>query len=177
MFWLWIISGLVAPAQAGVPLVVNVDKGLEAVTIRCPNGIEETQKVANGQVSFDMLVEGCSIAVTKTIGSVKSNGTWTCTERGCSLDVPPHAPVTNADGRVNLIFLDSGKASTIELSCSGYRQRTKIADHTAIFEGAPKGDCTVYAKGGTTAKSQPVQWGTYVCTIAGPTLVCQNYKP
>jgi len=176
MIWLWMFIWLVTPVQAGVPLVLKIDKEFESVRIQCPDGISETQRVSNGQVTFDVLPKGCTVSVTKKIGTVNSNGTWSCTERGCTLDIPPHKPVENADGRVNLIFLDSGKATTIELSCSNYRQRTKIEDHTAVFNGAPKGDCTVYAKGGTTAKSQPLQWGTYVCTISGPTLVCQTYK-
>lgn len=177
MTWLWTFIWLLSPVHAGVPLVLKVNKDFESVTIQCPDGLVETQMVSDGQVSFDVLPKGCSVSATKTIGSINSTGTWSCTDRGCTLDVPPHKPVQNADGRINLVFLDSGKASTIELSCSNYRQRSKIEDYTVVFNGAPAGDCTVYAKGGTTAKSQPIQWGTYVCTISGPTLVCQNYKP
>ena len=177
MRWLWLLLLPFHTANAGVPLVVKVEPGVSSVSVHCPDGVVQTQDVKANQVSFDLVPKDCKISITKKVGQVNNTGVWFCSERGCELDVPPHKKVQDADGRVNLIFLDAGKASTIELSCSGYRQRTPIEDHTAVFNGVPKDDCTVYAKGGTTAKSQPLTWGTHACTISGPTLICQIYKP
>jgi len=172
----WLLALTFQPAQAGVPLVIKVESGVELVTIACSDGHVQTEEVKNGSVSLDLLPKNCVISATRRIGMVNSPGEWTCNVRGCSLDVPPHKEVADADGRINLIFLDAGAASTIELSCTGYRERTPIEDFTATFNGVPKEECTVYAKGGTTAKSQPLSWGTHVCTISGPTLICQPYR-
>ena len=177
MRWLWLFLLPLHTANAGVPLVVKVEPGVSSVSVSCPDGNVQTQEVKNNQVSFDIVPKNCTVSITKKVGKVNNTGVWFCSERGCELNVPPHKKVENADGRVNLIFLDSAKASTIELSCSGYRERTPIEDFTAVFDDVPLDDCTVYAKGGTTAKSQPLGWGTHVCTISGPTLICQSYKP
>ena len=174
---LWLLLLPFHSATAGVPLVITVPKDVDKVTVTCPDGTVQTEEVKNGQVSLDLVPENCAVSVTKKVGTVNSSGEWHCSETRCTMNVPPHKKVEDAPGRVNLIFLDSGKATTIELSCSGYRQRTPIVDHTAVFNEVPKDDCTVYAKGGSTAKSQPLNWGTYACTILGPTLLCQDYKP
>ena len=175
MTWFWLLTLPLHSASASVPLVLNVEADVSTVTLTCPTGSQDTKPEVNGQVSFDIVPTNCDVSLTKRIGQVNSVGEYMCDSRGCTLQVPPHKPVQDADGRVNLIFLDSGNASMIELSCSGYRERSKIYDFTAVFDDVPKDECTVYAKGGTTAKSQPLGWGTYACTISGPTLICQKY--
>ena len=162
-------------AQADVPVVIKVDDDVQAIKVSCPDGTDQFHTPSAGKVTLDMLPKDCTVFALRKLGVIQSVGEWTCTSQGCFLDVPPHKPVTNADGRVNLIFLNHGNAKTMELSCSGYRERTGIDDFTATFDGVPKGDCVVYAKGGSTAKSQPLGWGTYACTLSGPALICQPY--
>lgn len=177
MFWIC-ISLLLQVAWADVPLTIRVDEGLETVTLICPDGRNEVKPVENGTVTFDQPPESCEVKVTRSIGTVDRAGTWACSTNGCTLEVPPHAPVSDGPGKINLIFLDSGKATTIELACpGGYRNRESIKDFTTVFDEVPKGECTVYAKGGSTAKFHPIGWGTHACTVAGPTLLCQPYKP
>jgi hypothetical protein len=173
-WWLFLIS---QSGWAGVPLVIKVAPEINEVTVRCTDGQVHTKTVQNGEISLDILPTSCAVSVTQRIGEVNKTGTWHCTPRGCTLEVPPHKPVTNGAGRINLIFLDAGAASSIELSCAGYRKRQSIDDFTVVFNDTPKEPCTAYAKGGSTAKSQPLTWGTYACTLTGPTLLCQAYKP
>jgi hypothetical protein len=176
MNWIWLLSLPLQTANASVPLVINVEPEVVSVTLDCPNGAGETKKPEKGQVQFDVLPKDCSVLLTQSSGAISGTGEWVCNSRGCLLEVPPHKPIEDANGRVNLIFLDSGNASSIQINCTGYRQRSAIEDYTVVFNDVPIGECTVYAKGGSSAKSQPLTWGTYACTISGPTLICQKYK-
>ena len=113
----------------------------------------------------------------KRSGVTKGNGTWFCNEGGCTLDEPPHAEVSNARGKVNIIVLGNVAANMLELTCpSGYRERADIVDHTAVFYEVPVDLCQLHFKGGSPAKFNGIQPGkTYKCSVAGTQAVCNPY--
>ena len=173
--WLWLL--LSSSAFADVPLTIQVEDGVEQVTLDC-NGRKKTETVRNGEVSFMDFPQNCKVQLTLRSGTITGTGTWKCTAQGCFQDIPPHRPVQAEPNAVHFILLGNEPPRLLELTCAGgYRQRSSVTEFVASFNNIPvNGDCTAYVKGGSTAKFHPVHPGVYACSISGPTLVCQPYS-
>ncbi|HHO51947.1 MAG TPA: hypothetical protein ENK18_13965 [Deltaproteobacteria bacterium] len=163
------------PAVAQSLQIEIDDPKIAEVVLACADG-ELRAEVRDGLASFMRSPSACQVHLIQRIGEIDAPGRWRCSTRGCSLQDVEHRPITNADGRINVIInTEIPPSTTLELTCPGsYRRRERIELNTAVFEDVPADECTLLFKGGVPAKYRPMTWGTYYCGLSGNTVICSR---
>ncbi len=172
MIWL-LASWTTASAQS---LQIEVaDPSVSTVLLACDDG-ERRADVVDGIAAFMRAPQGCRVHLLQEVGHIDAPGRWRCTDTRCALVDVDHRPVSDADGRINVIAnTDLPASASFELSCAGgHRQRQRIAQNVAVFDDVPASDCTLLLKGGVPAKFQPMTWGTYTCGLSGSAMICNR---
>ena len=166
----WLLTGL---AMAAVLEIEVPDPQVVAVVLECADGTYKAV-VKDGLATFDRRPEACSVNFIRRAGTIDLPGRWVCDLAGCKMKDVHHRPVTNADGRINIIAATPlAGGAWLELNCgTGFRARADVLENTAVFEGVPREDCILNFKGGAPAKFKPVTWGTYQCTLDDTTALC-----
>lgn len=161
------------PAHAQSLQIKIDDPAVSEVLLACADG-EFRAEVRDGYASFMRSPSACQVHLIQRVGEIDAAGQWRCSAAGCALADVEHRPVSDADGRINVIINTEIPASTtLELTCPGsYRQRERIELNTAVFEDVPADECTLLFKGGVPAKYRPMRWGTYYCGLSGSTVIC-----
>lgn len=170
---------LIPAAFAGAPLQITVPADATHVTLKCATRTLEGTPV-KGLVTFAEAPANCAVNVTYKLGTVSGAGIYSCTaDGGCVLDDVPHAPISDAAGRVNVVFSGVYDTKWFEMSCNSgeYRQRMDIVDNTATFNDVPSGECTLFFKGGTPAQYRGVTAASWRCSLTGTTAVCSKFTP
>jgi hypothetical protein len=164
-----------ALALANAPLELQIaDSRVVAVVLECGANTEKAV-VKNGVATFPAVPKAsCTVNFIRKSGTITGPGLWNCTLDTCTQEDVHHAPVTDADGRLNVIITGGAEGSmSLELTCpSGYRERAAIQENTAVFNAVPKEDCMLLFKGGVPARYNHIGWGTYSCALTGTTAVC-----
>ena len=93
------LLALLLAANAAPPLIIQVEPGVEEVELTCTGGQQMRDTVRNGEVSFPVAPDECDVRLVKRSGRTKTNGTWKCTDEACTMERPPHAPISNAPDR------------------------------------------------------------------------------
>jgi len=161
-------------AWASSPLELEItDPQITAVVLECADGTHKAV-VKNGKASFQRIPESCTVNLVRRAGSIESAGVYACTIEGCTRKDVHHRPVTDADGRINVIAeTPLAGGAWLELTCgSGFRARADVLENTAVFDGVPEEDCILLFKGGAPAKYRPITWGTWMCSVPGTVAVC-----
>ncbi len=171
----WI--ALFSSAFAIAPLEVRVDPDVTSVKLVCGSDSWES-KPHDGVATFDRAPDNCQVLVTRPAGQINGPGIYTCTGGTCVYQDTPHRPVSNAPGRLNVVFTGAYDTQWLELKCDGgFRERVDITENAGTFDGVPSGECTLLFKGATPAQYRPVTTGTYKCRLTGITAVCDPFKP
>lgn len=169
---------LSATAHAGAPLSITVtDSRVLAVVLDC-GGSTMKAVVKSGKADFSEVPHGsCTVDFVRKSGTISGAGEWTCSLDTCTQEDVQHLEIKDADGRLNVVVSDLPDSTTLELKCpNGFRERAHVKVNTAIFDNVPNEQCTLYFKGGVPAKYNPLNWGTYYCSISGTTAVCSKKK-
>jgi hypothetical protein len=167
---------LASPAMAEPPLLIRVGDDVSHIELDC-GGKKIREKVIDNIASFGIAPKECTVTLIKPSGVTEYNGTWACNEKGCALEVPPHRPISNAEGRVNFVLLSGVTATQLEMVCQGgYRKRASVVEHTVTFDDMPSETCIVHFKGGQPARFPTVNAGkSYKCSVTGTIAVCNDY--
>lgn len=170
---LGVLLSILSPARAATLEITVTDPMVTALVLECRDGTQKAT-VKNGLATFEQVPEGCTVNMIRRSGTIDAPGKWTCTLDTCKMEDVQHAPVTDADGRVNVILTtEMPPGAWLELTCSGgFRARADVKTNTAVFDGVPNEECTLFFKGGPPAKYRPMRWGTWSCGLSGTTAVC-----
>ena len=168
--WWWTV---LAAARAQSVAITVTDPLVTSVVLTCADGRFELP-VRQGVATMERTPTRCEVSMFRTSGLVDQPGKWTCTLDRCTQVEVDHQPVSDAPGRINVILTtELPPGSSLEIACtSGYRTRTGIALNTAVFEGVPAEQCTMYFKGGVPAKFGPITQGTWSCGLSNTVAVC-----
>ena len=167
------VWGFAAAALAATLEIEIPDPQVVAVVLECADGSFKAV-VRDGLATFERKPDGCAVTMVRRAGTIDQPGRWRCDLDGCRMKDVHHRPVTDGDGKINIIMASqlAGGAS-LELQCaSGYQVRTPVVENTVVFEGVPKEDCTLHFKGGAPARYKPLTWGTWQCTLDGTVALC-----
>jgi hypothetical protein len=164
---------LALSAQAATLEITVPDPLVTALVLECRDGTFKAV-VKNGLASLEQVPQDCVVNMIRRSGTLTEAGRWTCTLDACTQEEVDHQPVSDAPGRVNVVLTtDLPAGAALELTCSGgFRSRVEIALNTAVFEGVPSEECTLFFKGGVPAKFRPIRAGTWSCGLSGTTAVC-----
>lgn len=164
-----------AHAEAPVRIAIT-DPQVTAVIFRCGSAPANRVPVREGRVHLDVDPGACQLEMERKAGTIQGAGSYSCDLNTCKLDDVHHRAVSDAPGRVNLIFTTDILASTIELTCpSGHRARGDIAENTVVFDGVPVEDgCKLSAKNGSPSRFNNISEGTWYCSTTGTTMVCKK---
>lgn len=164
-------------------LVIDVPGDVDTVVLRC--GGQELERRprpsvvpgAQAQVRFPMWPgRECDVTFERHVGRVMQLGNWACSDGGgCSEQGSNAAPAPPLPpGQIKVLTTDRLPHSTLELVCpGGYRVRTAVTNHTALFTGVPSEECELFFKGGAPYRYRPVTEGTWSCTVVAGTAVCE----
>ncbi len=169
MFWLTLCS-----LADAAPLTTHVDDPyVIAVVLECYNDLKKAT-VRDGKALFTDIPNNCKVDLIRRTGLIDEAGVWTCGLDGCKQDDVHHATISDAPGRINIVFTgDSGGTRSLELACSsGYRERVDVVDATVTFNKVPAEDCTVNFKGGVPARFRHITPGTWYCSLTGANAIC-----
>ncbi|MEZ4238398.1 MAG: hypothetical protein R3F59_20050 [Myxococcota bacterium] len=168
---------LVAPAHAATIELRVPDPKVREVILECEDGVYRAEP-KGGMVTFEHLPHACNVVFVRATGTIDSTGKWTCAiPDGCTRTEVEHQRTEDAPNRVNvLISNDVAPGTTLEVTCSGgFRVRQPVVKNTAVFDGIPNQECTLYIKGATVwAKYSPLTPGTWTCTLSGGTAICHQ---
>lgn len=169
MWWM----ALFAAARAQSVSITVTDPLVTSVVLACADGRYELP-VRNGVAAMEKTPNRCEVSMFRTSGRVDQPGKWTCTLDKCTQVDVDHQPVTDAPGRINVILTtELPPAASLEISCtSGFRIRAGISLNTAVFDGVPPEQCTMFFKGGLPAKFGPITQGTWSCGLSNTVAVC-----
>lgn len=166
MFWMTLAHGF-SPVQISVP-----DRNVTEVVLKCPDRMI-TARVSNGLASFNEDVSNCAVEFKVDVGRITDPGAYTCSaSSGCIGKGVNHRPVSDAEGRVNIILTDAS-ASLFELKCGSWRERAYVTENVAVFDNVPSDGCTLHFKGGTPTKADGIGPGTYTCSAIGGIGACR----
>lgn len=174
-----LVLALATAAFADAPLQITVPENATKVVLVCATRTVEAVPV-HGLATFAEAPADCTVNVSYSIGKTSGSGIFTCTETGgCTMNDVPHAPISDASGRINVVISGAYDTKWFEMSCnnSAYRERGDIADNTTVFNAVPTGECTLYFKGGTPAQYRGIGAGSWRCSLTGTTAVCSKFKP
>jgi len=170
---------LAALALASPPLTIHVDPKATEVSLVCGTTVTKAP-VRDGVATFEVAPDNCTVYASLPVGVVPSAGVYACSAGNCALQDVPHAPISDAPGRLNVVLAeDYAENGWMEVVCAdGYRKRADIKEHTAVFDELKTGsECTLYWKGGAPASLKHVVPGSERCTLSGTTAVCTSIKP
>ena len=168
---LFLLSTVGARAQS---LEIRVaDPLVTAVVLECADGRYDLP-VRNGLATMERTPNRCQVHMYRTSGTIGEPGKWSCTLDKCTQNDVDHKPVVDAPGRINVILTSAlPPSASLELTCaSGYRTRTEIGLNTAVFDGVPSEQCTMFFKGSVPAKFGPISEGTWSCGLSNTVAVC-----
>lgn len=169
-----ILLSALALAADTAPLELKIeDPKVRTVVLKC--GADEMRAdVKGGIASFPRAYSGCEVTMIRPAGTIGAPGRYTCDLDRCAQEDVHHLPISDAPQRVNVVLTTPMPAGTsLEVNCpGGYRERQTVTENTAIFDRVPTQDCTLLFKGGVPAKYSPLKYGTYYCSLTGPTAVC-----
>ena len=169
VFWLALCS-----LADAAPLTIHIeDPYVIAVVLECDNDLKKAT-VRDNKALFPDIPKNCKVDLIRRTGVIDEAGVWSCGLDGCKQDDVHHAPISNAPGRINVVFTgDSGGTLALELTCSsGHRERVDVKEATTIFNDVPAEDCTIQFKGGVPARFRHITPGTWYCSLTGATAVC-----
>jgi hypothetical protein len=168
----WWLSVVAASHAQSVEITVT-DPLVTSIVLTCADGRYELP-VRNGVAGMEKTPSQCQVSMYRTSGVVNQPGKWTCTLDRCSQTEVDHRPVTDGPGRINVILTTpQPPGASLEITCaSGYRTRTEISLNTAVFEGIPAEQCTMFFKGTVPAKFGPITAGTWSCGLSNTVAVC-----
>ncbi len=163
----------VALARAQSVEITVTDPLVTSLVLTCADGRYELP-VRNGVAGMEKTPSLCSVSMYRTSGKVDQPGKWTCTLDQCRQTEVDHKPVADAPGRINVILTTSlPPSASLEITCaSGFRTRTDISLNTAVFDGVPPEQCTMFFKGSVPAKFGPISQGTWSCGLSNTVAVC-----
>jgi hypothetical protein len=164
---------VVGAASAQSVQITVTDPMVTSLVLTCADGRFELP-VRDGVAVMERTPSLCRVSMYRSSGEVDRPGKWTCTLDKCTQVEVDHKPVTNAPGRINVILTsDLPPSAWLEISCtSGFRTRTDISLNTAVFDGIPSEQCTMYFKGSVPAKFGPITEGTWSCGLSNTVAVC-----
>jgi hypothetical protein len=163
-----------AAAASAQSLEIRVpDPMVTALVLTCADGTLQVP-VKDGAVKLERTPQSCAVSMVRRSGEVTEPGRWTCTLDRCTQEEVAHRPVSDAPGRVNVILTtEVPPGSALELTCSeGFRARADVSLNTAVFDGVPDEECTLFFKGGVPAKFRPIRQGTWSCGLSNTVAVC-----
>lgn len=167
MLWLSLAHGF-SPVQISVE-----DRNVTEVVLTCPDRTIRA-RVVNGIASFSENVSNCEVEFKVEVGRIADAGAYTCgANTGCTAKGVNHRPVSDAEGRVNIILSDQS-ANMFELKCGAWRERSYVTENVAVFENVPGEGCTLHFKGGTPTKADNIGPGTYMCSAIGGIGSCRR---
>jgi len=161
-------------------LVLEVPSTVDAVVLEC--GGQRLEQAVASTTGATALVRfpqwpgrSCDVTFVQRVGQVIQLGDWRCGADGCAethaneAAAPPLPP-----GQVKVLLTEGLPHQLLELTCpGGFRQRTSVRDHAALFTGVPSEDCEVFFKGGAPLRFRPVREGTWECSVVSATAVCR----
>lgn len=181
MFWL-AATLLAAPAHAD-DLTVIVDAEVESVRLECgmdtyEKTVSEGTRQGTSRVALSFPIRPgrqCEVTLIRDVGSLEQLGTWACAESGC-LRQDQGEQIEAGPGEVHVLVEADLPHEMLELSCpGGYRMRTAIAEHRAVFNDVPADqDCVLNFKGGPPMRFTPMGWGAWTCHLVSNTPVCKK---
>ncbi len=162
-----------APALAQSVEIRVTDPLVTALVLECADGTFKAV-VKNGLATLERTPQACAVNMVRRSGEITQPGRWTCTLDRCTQEEVAHRPVSDAPGRINVILTtELPPGASLELTCSdGYRTRAEVSLNTAVFDGVPDEECTLFFKGGVPAKFRPIRAGTWSCGLSSTVAVC-----